>query len=102
MLIQALLNYIDKMGIEKISLAGIDRVTGVSKKCFQDYVNALYREAYQQLQVTAPLEKLTIECDRAWSFVNCRGHKQWLWLALDANIRKIVCTYIGNRSRESA
>lgn len=98
-----ILNYIDKMLLEKISLAGIARVTGVSKKWLQDYVNALYSKVSQQLEVTSKLSgKLTIECDEAWSFVNCKAHKQWIWLALDANTREIVGTYIGNRSRESA
>jgi IS1 family transposase len=49
-----------------------------------------------------PLGKLTIECDEAWSFVNRKRHKQWIWLALDASTREIVGTYIGDRSRESA
>ena len=38
----------------------------------------------------------------AWSFVNCKGHKQWIWLAIELNTREIVGIYIGNRSRESA
>jgi len=98
-----ILNYIDKMLLGKIPLAGIARVTGVSKKWLQDYVNALYSKVSQQLEVTSkPLGKLTIECDEAWSFVNCKGHKQWIWLALDANTKEIAGTYIGNRSRESA
>ena len=89
-----ILNYIGKMLLEKIPLAGIARVTGVSKKWLQDYVNALYSKVSQQLEVTSKLSgKLTIECDEAWSFVNCKAHKQWIWLALDANTREIVGTY---------
>ena len=43
---------------------GPARVTGVSKKWLQDYVNALYSQVTQQLKVTSkPLVKLTIECD---------------------------------------
>jgi len=57
-----ILNYIDKMLLGKIPLAGIARVTGVSKKWLQDYVNALYSKVSQQLEVTSkPLGKLTIE-----------------------------------------
>ncbi len=57
----------------------------------------------QQLEVTLkPPGKLTIECDEAWSFVNSKGNKQWIWLALDAKTKEIVGVYIGDRSRESA
>ena len=83
--------------------AGIARVTGVSKKWLQDYVNTLYAKVPQQLEVTLkPPGKLTIECDEAWSFVNSKGNKQWIWLALDAKTKEIVGVYIGDRSRESA
>ena len=97
------LDYINKMLLEKNLLAGIARVTGVSKKWLQDYVNALYAQVPQQLKTTSkPLGKLTVECDEAWSFVNRKGNKQWIWLALDAKTKEIVGVYIGNRSRESA
>ena len=97
------LDYINKMLLEKIPLAGIARVTGVSKKWLQDYVNALYAKVSLQLEVTLKHPgKLTIECDEAWSFVGKKGNKQWIWLALDAKTREIVGIYIGDRSRESA
>jgi hypothetical protein len=31
--------------------------------------------------------RLTIQCDELWSFVDNKGNKQWVWLALDANTR---------------
>ena len=40
--------------------------------------------------------KLTIQCDELWSFVNNKGNKQWVWLALDANTREIVGVYVGD------
>jgi IS1 family transposase len=64
--------------------------------------NALYDKLPQQLEVPSYSVKLTIECDAAWSFVGSKGNKQWIWLALDVNTRKIVGIYIGDRSRESA
>jgi hypothetical protein len=55
------------MLLEIFSLAGIARLTGVSKKWLQDYVNAFYAKVHQQLEVTLkPPEKLIIECDEAW------------------------------------
>ena len=93
------LDYINKMLLEKIPLAGIARVTGVSKKWLQDYVNALYTKVPLQVEVTSKHPgKLTIECDE----VGSKGNKQWIWLALDAKTREIVGIYIGDRSRESA
>jgi hypothetical protein len=91
------------MLLEKIPLAGIARVTGVSKKWLQDYVNSLYTKVSQHLEVTSkPQGKLTIECDEAWSFVGSKGNKQWIWLALDVKTREFVGIYIGDRSRKSA
>ncbi len=46
--------------------------------------------------------KLTIECDELWSFVNHKGNKQWVWLALDADTREIVGVYIGARDEAAA
>jgi len=39
--------------LERISLAGIARVTGVSKKWLQDYVNAKYASVERQVKVSA-------------------------------------------------
>lgn len=44
--------------------------------------------------------RLRIQCDELWSFVNNKGNKQWVWLALDANTREIVGVYIGARDEE--
>jgi IS1 family transposase len=37
-----------------------------------------------------------------WSFVNHKGNKQWVWLALDADTREIVGVYIGARDETAA
>ncbi|AMW28635.1 hypothetical protein N39L_26740 [Limnospira platensis NIES-39] len=37
-----------------------------------------------------------------WSFVNHKGNKQWIWLALDVKIREIVGVYIGARDEAAA
>jgi hypothetical protein len=65
------------MLLEKIPLAGIARVTSVSKKWLQDYVNTKYASVPQQLKVSSHKSQLNIECDEAWSFVNHKGNKQW-------------------------
>ena len=42
---------IDKLLLEKIPLAGIARVTGVSERWLQDYVNAKYAQVPRQVNV---------------------------------------------------
>lgn len=46
--------------------------------------------------------RLTIQCDELWSFVDNKGNKQWIWLALDADTREIVGVYIGARDEAAA
>ncbi|GCE96467.1 hypothetical protein NIES46_45390 [Arthrospira platensis NIES-46] len=43
-----------------------------------------------------------MQCDELWSFVDHKGNKQWVWLALDAETREIIGAYVGSRSAESA
>jgi IS1 family transposase len=49
-----------------------------------------------------PKGQLTLQLDEMWSFVKTKRKKQWLWIALDQNIREIVGLYIGDRSKKSA
>ncbi len=42
------------------------------------------------------------QCDELWSFVDHKGNKQWIWLALDAKTREIVGVYIGARDSTAA
>jgi insertion element IS1 protein InsB len=94
---------IDRLLLEKISLAGISRATGVSKKWLQDYVNSKYGETSRQIEVSSKKPgKIEIECDEAWSFVTEKNNKQWIWLALDKKTREIVGCYIGERGETGA
>ena len=43
-----------------------------------------------------------MQCDELWSFVDNKGNKQWVWLALDAKTREIVGVYIGDRDEIAA
>ena len=38
---------------------------------------------------------LTVQCDELWSFVDHKGNKQWVWLALDAETREIIAAHVG-------
>ena len=89
--------------LERIALAGIARVTGVAQSWLQKYVNDKYEHMPQMAEVLAKRTgKLIVQMDELWSFVDCKGHKQWVWLALDAITREIIGCYIGDRSRKSA
>ena len=94
---------IDKLLLERISLAGIARVVGVSERWLQDYVNDKYQSIPREVKVMAKTHsRLTIQCDEAWSFVGQSSNKKWIWLALDRDTREIVGVHIGDRSADSA
>lgn len=100
---QETLELIDRLLLEKIPLAGIARAAQVSKTWLQKYVNAKYDRVSQQVKVSAkPKGKLILECDEAWSFVDSKGNKQWIWLAMDRKTREIVGVYVGARSKQAA
>lgn len=94
---------IDKLLLERISLAGIARVTGVSEPWLQKYVNEKYKKIPKKMVVSKKTKgRLTIECDELWSFVFDKKNKQWVWLAIDRDTREIVGVAIGDRSRKTA
>lgn len=97
------LSLVDLLLLEKIPLAGIARATGVSESWLQDYVNACYAAVPQVVKVIPKAQgKLKVQMDELWSFVDHKGNKQWVWLAIDADTREVIGCHIGNRSRESA
>ena len=60
---------VDKLLLERISLRGIVRVTGVSFSWLQNHVNCKFGSISQQIKVSdKPKGRLTIECDEMWSF----------------------------------
>ncbi|MES1026718.1 IS1 family transposase [Gloeocapsa sp. BRSZ] len=94
---------IDKLLLERLSLAGIARVTGVSEQWLQTYVNAKYSSVPKTVEGVAEKKgQLTVQCDELWSFVGNKKNKQWIWLALDVMTGEIVGVYVGQRSREGA
>lgn len=94
---------IDRLLLERIPLAGIARVVGVSERWLQTYVNSKYESVEKKTNpVTKPKGRLTIECDEMWSFVDNSDNKAWIWLAIDAFTREIVGAYVGDRSRDGA
>ena len=62
----------DRLLLEKISLAGIVRATGVSSRWLQYYVNKKLGAIKREVEVKSKKKrKLTIQCDEMRSFI-CR------------------------------
>ena len=60
---------IDKLLLERISLRGITRLTGISLSWLQTYVNRKFSSIPMQVKVLdKPKGRLKIECDEMWSF----------------------------------
>ena len=60
---------IDRLLLERLSLAGIARVVQVSESWLQAYVNQKYQGIPRQLVVPKWFDfRLTVECDELWSF----------------------------------
>jgi len=94
---------IDRLLLERISLRGIARVTGVSWSWLQNHVNHKLACIPRQINVSEkPLGQLTIECDEMWSFVDSKKNKFYIWLAIDRNTREIIGCFVGDRTRKSA
>lgn len=94
---------IDRLLLERLSLAAIARAVGVSETWLQHYVNKLYEQIPHEATIKKKSKgRLTIECDELWSFVGNKVNKQWIWLAIDRDTREVIGVYIGNRSAESA
>ena len=94
---------IDRMLLERIPLAGIARVLQLSESWLQQYVNNCYGKVRQKVEVvTKTTTRLVVQMDELWSFVDDKGNKQWVWLAMDGASREIIGCQVGDRSAESA
>lgn len=99
---QATWDIVDKLLLEKIPIAGISRVTGISEPWLQKYINKKYKKTPKKIEISKKKGRLTIQCDEMWSFVGSKGNKQWIWLAIDQDSKEIVGVYIGSRDLSGA
>jgi insertion element IS1 protein InsB len=96
--------------LERLSLRGICRVTGVSLTWLLDFITKLYAALPDDLNVTLSqaqkslirLVQLEAEADEIWSFVVSKKNKQWVWIALDVTTKQVIAFYVGDRSASSA
>ena len=93
----------DQLLLEKLPLAAIARVTGVSEQWLPSYVNKKYEEVKREVEISKKSKgRLTIEGDEVWSYVGNKKNKQWIWLAIDQDTGEIVGMAIGDRSQATA
>ena len=79
-ILESIKQIIDKLLLERISLAGICRTMGVSEKWLSNYKAIKYANMPNQLPVKSKKPgKLTVQMDELWSFVNRKDNKQWVW-----------------------
>ena len=84
------MGFSDKLLLEKISIAGIARVVGISEVWLQKHINLVYEKVSKIIENPDATGKITLECDEMWSFVGKKKNKQWIWLSIDRKSRKIV------------
>ncbi len=95
-------NPVDKLLLEKIPIAGIARVTGISEPWLQKYINEKYENIPRKISIVKEKGRLMIQCDEMWSFVGSKNSKKWIWLAIDQDSGEIVGVYVGSRDRKGA
>jgi insertion element IS1 protein InsB len=93
---------IDNLLLERISLRGLCRATGVSLTWLQSYVNKKYESSRLEVTYLPKKGKITIECDEICTFVGNKLVRLWIWLAIEVSNRMIVGFWVGCRSLECA
>lgn len=90
---------VDKLLLERVSLAAIARVTGVSLRWLQYYVNQKYYQVPKSVEVTKKKPgRLMIQMDEMWSYVGSKANKHaHLASQIDETTREIVGVHIGDR-----
>lgn len=100
---------VKRLLLERLSLRGICRVTGISLTWLLQFIAEVYEHLPDDLWVEpispkrrVHLLRLKAEVDELWSCVGNRANKQWVWLAFDSETRQVIAFYVGDRSRKAA
>jgi insertion element IS1 protein InsB len=88
--------------LDRISLRGIERVFGISRRTVLEWIEH-WGERLPPLETTLANAQLNdvLELDELWSFVLKNANQRWLWVALCRRTRPIVAYFIGDRSEAS-
>lgn len=77
--------------IKKLPPTGIAIAANVSESWLQVYVNSIYAQILRCPVIVSKVKgQLTVKMDELWPFVDSKGNKQWVWLAIDADTREII------------
>lgn len=98
---------VDRLLLERLSLAGISRALEVSADWLAKHIKRLYAGVSRTFaQAPAPQGQLVVECDELWSFVGSKANKRWIWLALDQTVPgqrgRVIGCWIGERGKAGA
>jgi insertion element IS1 protein InsB len=100
---------IERLLVERISLRGICRAAGVTRKWLVGFLVQGFEALADHLNVQpvgctqdVVIQRLEVEADEMQSFVKKKENKQWIWIAMDAKTRQVMAFHVGDRSRRSA
>ena len=100
---------IERFLVERLSLRGIWRAVGVTRKWLLGFLVQCVEALPDHLHVqpitchgNVMLRRLEVEADAMASFVQKKANKQWIWIAMDATSRQVIAFHVGDRSRRSA
>jgi insertion element IS1 protein InsB len=95
-------NQVKRAVLERISLRGIERLFGISRRTVLDWIEH-WAEHLPPLETTLAAAQLddVLELDEVWSFVLKKANKRWIWVALCRRTRQVVAYFIGDRSEAS-
>ena len=96
-------DYIEHAVKERVSLRGIERIFGISRRTVSRWLER-WIEALPPLadSLVEARSDDVLELDELWSFVGSKGQVRWLWLALCRRTRQVVAYWLGDRSEASA
>jgi IS1 family transposase len=69
---------------------------------FEGYQDDILLDELYTKERCARVECFGIQLDEMWSFVQNKGNKQWIWLALNPQNRQIVAFHVGGRGKDDA
>jgi IS1 family transposase/transposase-like protein len=93
---------VDKLLVERISLAGIARAVSISKRWLQEYVKKKRNEVKKEAFNMSRNGKIFIEADEMWTFVGDKENDIWIWLAVERRTKLIVGYHVGKRDNAGA
>lgn len=92
---ETLRTQVRRAGLERISLRGIERVFGLSRRTISRWLPTWVERLPAQIDDV-------LELDELWSFVGSKRQERWVWLALCRRTRQVVACWVGDRSETSA